>query len=120
MIDPPFAVACRIASRMKRLRPIVDLNTSSSSRYICKKVSQPRQLVHVDRDFSTRRKIENQRISSSPVTDAVDGPLARNKGTESVKSRHVVIRYGLLALKRVDLLRVQSSEYKISPSSSRG
>lgn len=66
-------------------------------------------MVHVDHDFSMRRKIENQRISSSPVTDAVDGPLARNKGTESVKSRHVVIRYGLLALKRVDLLRVQSS-----------
>jgi len=47
---------------------------------LVKRLYNPEQLIAADHDLSRRRKIENQRIALSLVTDTVDGPLVGNKG----------------------------------------
>jgi len=124
MIDP-FAVARRIVSRerarKKKLDPVVNLNASSSSRYIHKEGfatgtidgSRRSRSLDATKDWKSANLVESSHGYGGWIS-------VGNKGAESVKSRHVVIRYGLLALRLADLLRVQSSEYKISSSSSLG
>lgn len=78
-----------------------------------------RQLVPFDRVlisffFKLAERLKINGTSSSPVTNTIDGLSMGNKSAENVKSRHVVIRYGLLVLRRANLLGVQNSECKTS------
>lgn len=67
------------------------------------------EILFLDSFFLKSEELEINGTFASLVTNTTDGLSVGNKSAENVKSRHVVIRYGLLVLRRANLLGVQNN-----------